>query len=299
MKISKKHVILIDLKFACMRISWYTTSSYILMKQTLLLHQLAIFIVAAGAFLSVASFAQANTFNFPQSYHYAGLTFADPLIYTHTLPIPQPTTAIAFSSQHKLLLNKNDIKKPLESIVLTPTVAEAEITASVDRAQPTPTLYLQPTTAQLVANQQAVTTPTPQPTQTPTVTPPPSYSPVSQSNAGGLNADDLFSMVNTYRASQGLPAFQQDAKTCSLAQQRAPIVGGEIAMGNMHAGLAAMNLPYWNTENIISMNSDAAAFNWWINDPIHHAAIVSSATYSCVACSGNSCAEEFTSYVAK
>jgi uncharacterized protein YkwD len=67
----------------------------------------------------------------------------------------------------------------------------------------------------------------------------------------------------------------------------------------MHSGLYALNLPYWNTENIIQMNSDSGAFNWWINDPIHRDAILGNSTYSCVACSGNDCAEEFTSYQAK
>jgi uncharacterized protein YkwD len=308
MQVSKKHVILTCLKFVCKTISWYTTFSYILMRQTLL-HQLAIFFVAVGTFLSAASFAQANTFSFPQSYNYAGLTFADSLTFTRPLSIPQPTTAITFSSQHKLLINKNNAKKSLESIVLTPTVT-LETTDSPDIAQPTPTIYLQPTTptngsgptATALATQDQSVSPTPTPTIIPATTAistTPSYTPTAQSNPGGLNADDLFSMVNTYRASQGLPAFQQDAKTCSLAQERAPAIAGEVASGNMHAGLIAMNLPYWNTENIISMNSDQAAFNWWINDPIHHAAIVSSATYSCVACSGNSCAEEFTSYQPK
>jgi uncharacterized protein YkwD len=277
------------------------------MKQTLL-HQLAIFFVAVGTFLSAASFAQANTFNFPQSYHYAGLTFADSLTFTKPISVPQPTTAIIFSSQHKLLINKNNAKKPLESIILTPTIT-LETTDSPEIAQPTPTIYQPaipttsagPTATTLTSQDQSVTpTPTTIPTTGagPTATTP-SYTPAAQSNPGGLNADDLFSMVNTYRASQGLPAFQQDAKTCSLAQERAPAIAGEVASGNMHAGLIAMNLPYWNTENIISMNSDQAAFNWWINDPIHHAAIISNATYSCVACSGNSCAEEFTSYQSK
>lgn len=261
------------------------------------LHQLAVFIIAAGTFLSSASFAQANTFTVPQTYHYAGLTFSGPLTYSKPLPIPQ-TTAIQFTSQDTLNINKDDTLKPLEAIVLTPTITEsAAPTEDID--QPTPTIFAQPTSDPTSQSQSI--SPTPIPTTETTATPPttPSYTPVPQANTGGLNADDIFSMVNSYRASQGLPAFQQDAKTCSLAQERAPEVSGEIAAGDMHAGLKAMDLGYWNTENIISMNSDQAAFNWWINDPIHHAAIVSSNTYSCVACSGNSCAEEFTSYVAK
>lgn len=265
------------------------------------LHHFAVFLIATGTFLFAASFVQADTFSFPQLYHYEGLTFSNPLTYTKTPTIPEPTTTISFSTKHKLLINKNDTLKPLEAIVLTPTASTVDPTSPVTMPQPTPTIYIQPTTTELMTQDESISS-TPTPTQQPTATDTPapaSYTPASQSNPGGLNAADLFSMVNSYRASQGLPAFQQDAKTCSLAQERAPEVAGEVANGDMHAGLIAMNLPYWNTENIISMNSDQAAFNWWLGDPIHHAAIVSNNTYSCVACSGNSCAEEFTSYVTK
>jgi len=263
----------------------------VLMKKRPVLHQLALLFIAAGVFFCAASAAHANTFTPPQQYSYPGLAFSTPLTYTHPLSLPEPTAVLSFATQNKLILNKTNLKKPLDdAIALTPTLAAIE-TTHLTIQQPTPTVIPTETPEPTV-------TTTPEPTQT-TTTPPANYSPVPQANPGGLNAADLFNMVNSYRASLGLPAFQQDAKTCSLAAQRAPEVGGEIAAGDMHAGLKAMNLPYWNTENIISMNSDQAAFNWWINDPIHHAAIVSNNTYSCVACSGNSCAEEFTSYTAK
>ncbi|HSX08739.1 MAG TPA: hypothetical protein VLF93_01140 [Candidatus Saccharimonadales bacterium] len=266
------------------------------MKKRSVLHQLAIFFVAAGTFLSIATFAQANTLTLPKSYTYAGLIFADPLTFNKPLSIPQPTTAITFSAKHKLLINRNDTKKPLESIVLTPTVDEAETMTTDEVTEPTPTVFVQEADAPTPTIAVPTATPTVAPTTAPTTA---SFTPQAQSNPGGLNADDIFGMVNAYRTSQGLPAFQQDAKTCSLAATRAPMVAGEVASGTMHAGLVAMDLRYWNTENIISMNSDQAAFNWWINDPIHHDAIVSHNIYSCVACSGNSCAEEFTSYQPK
>lgn len=143
--------------------------------------------------------------------------------------------------------------------------------------------------------------PTLAPTKTPTPTPvttaqPPTNAPLSN---GGLNADVLFDMSNAYRASQGLPPFQKDARACELAVARAPEINAEVANGNMHAGMYGRNLPYWNTENIIAMAGEQAAFNWWINDGIHHAAIVGNYTYSCVACSGNSCAQEFTNFQPK
>jgi uncharacterized protein YkwD len=106
-------------------------------------------------------------------------------------------------------------------------------------------------------------------------------------------------MSNEYRKSRGLSEFKKDEKTCALAASRAPEVAGEVASGDMHAGLRNRNLDYWNTENIISMRTEESAFNWWVNDKIHHDAIIGDFTYSCVACTGNSCAQEFTNYQAK
>jgi uncharacterized protein YkwD len=265
------------------------------MKRPVLHHFVCLLLIAVSVCIFGASSAHADTLTLPQQYTYPGLTFSSPLTYTTTASLPKPTTSIAFIHPSKLTITKTTTSKPLESIVLTPTVASETPTPQDTSTQPTPTISLNQTSQE--SDQVVTTTPSEEPTVPETPTPSSiSYTPVPQQNTGGLNASDLFSMVNGYRASQGLPAFQEDAKTCSLAQERAPEIAGEVASGNMHAGLEAMNLPYWNTENIISMNSDQAAFNWWINDPIHHEAIVGNFTYSCVACSGNSCAEEFTSY---
>ena len=261
------------------------------MKKRPVLHQLASLCIAASVFFSGATVAHANTFTAPQQFTFPGLTFSTPLTYSKPLSLPQ--THLSFMPQPTLMINKDDQLKPLEAIVLTPTLPQPTDTII---PKSTPTIDVEATATEI----EQTPTATPTPDQTPTATTAPAnYTPAPQGNPGGLNAAVLFSMVNAYRASKGLPAFQQDAKTCSLAQERAPAVAGEVASGNMHAGLKAMNLPYWNTENIISMNSEQAAFSWWINDPIHHAAIVSNQTYSCVACSGNSCAEEFTSYAPK
>jgi uncharacterized protein YkwD len=209
--------------------------------------------------------------------------------------VPNPDQTISFSHQQSLEIKKDSNTKPLEAIVVTPTITpipDNHLTTLL----PTPTLYIQPTKTQL-ASTLPVTPTTANVTQ---ATPVPATPAVASSaNPGGLNPETLFSMVNAYRQAQGLASFQKDDRSCSLASSRAPEVSGEIAAGTMHSGLKARNLPYWNTENIISMNSEQAAFNWWINDPIHHDAIVGNFTTSCVACSGNACAEEFTSYAPK
>jgi uncharacterized protein YkwD len=260
------------------------------MKQKLLLHRFATVALTLGIFLSGASLAHAETFTPPQQYSYEGLTFSDPLTYEGKTP--KSTSHLSFSSHHpKLEIAKTDQQKPLEAIIITPTITDTPTQGP--SVLPTPLVAPDPTKAVLASTiVPATTTPTTAP-YTPT---PPT---ATATNPGGLNPDTLFSMVNSYRQSKGLPAFQKDDKTCSLAASRAPEIAGEIAAGTMHSGLQARNLPYWNSENIISMNSEAAAFNWWINDTIHRQAIESNNTYSCVACSGNACAEEFTSYQPK
>ena len=137
-------------------------------------------------------------------------------------------------------------------------------------------------------------TETPLPTNTPTPTTAP-----SSTIQGGLSADRLFDMANNHRKSIGLNELQKDERTCAVAQSRAPEIASEIASGNMHAGIRARNLPYWNSENIITMGTEEGAFNWWINDQIHKEAIEGSYTYSCVACSGYACVQEFTNFQSK
>ena len=157
-------------------------------------------------------------------------------------------------------------------------------------------------------------TPTPSPIIEPTeAVPTPTSAPVlvaPASNAAGanaagaptngLNADILFSMVNNHRTSIGLHELQKDEKTCSLAAARASEIAAEMAAGTLHSGMYGRNLPYWNTENAIALGSEEAAFNWWLNEPVHRASMESKVyTHSCTACSGKHCVQEFTSYQPK
>lgn len=123
---------------------------------------------------------------------------------------------------------------------------------------------------------------------------------INQNSSTILSADVLFTMINTYRQQFGLPCFQKDERICQLAKDRSTEIYNEIYIThNMHHGMFARNLPYWNRENIISMNSERAAFIWWIHDPIHRDAIVGNYIYSCIACSDSQCAEEFTNFELK
>ena len=144
-----------------------------------------------------------------------------------------------------------------------------------------------------------IVTVTPKPTVTPTKTPPrqPALTPTAES--WSLNANLLFDMSNTHRATLGLAPFVKDERLCALASERAPEVNAEVAGGFMHQGLHDRNIPFWITENIITMATEQSAFDWWLGDYIHRLAIESDNTHSCVSCSGTACAQEFTSWSAK
>lgn len=126
-------------------------------------------------------------------------------------------------------------------------------------------------------------------------------SPVITSNQpGGLDAEKLFAMANAHRQSLGLTTFVKDERTCNLAAARAPEIAGEMAKGTLHSGMYGRKLPYWNTENAIAMGTEEAAFQWWLNEPIHRKAIEDPRyTVSCTACSGVYCVQEFTAYQPK
>jgi uncharacterized protein YkwD len=117
--------------------------------------------------------------------------------------------------------------------------------------------------------------------------------------AAGLSAESIFTRVNAHRAALGLKTLIKDDRVCQVATSRAPEIANEIASNTMHVGIKKRNLPYWNTENIISMGTEVGAINWWLGDTIHRKAIEGPYKYTCVACSGYSCVEEFTNFQPK
>ncbi|HUQ84805.1 MAG TPA: CAP domain-containing protein [Candidatus Limnocylindrales bacterium] len=176
-------------------------------------------------------------------------------------------------------------------------VASESNTTAVVTETPTPTPSPSPTIS--------IATPTPTATPSPTLLPTATTAPIqtvstgSNTSTGGLNADILFDMSNNYRVGKGLAPFQKDERICSLAAKRAPEIAAEIAGGYMHAGKDSHGFPYRFTENIIEFRTEAEAFNWWINDHIHRVQIEAPNTHSCVACAGNACTQEFTSFQPK
>ncbi len=114
---------------------------------------------------------------------------------------------------------------------------------------------------------------------------------------GTLSAEVLFSMVNTYRTSIALPAFEKEAQICSVAESRREGIAQEIYQGlPLHSGFWSMNLPYFATENMIYQNTEAEALNWWLNSPVHRSAIEGNYKYACGVCNGEVCNLVFTNY---
>ncbi len=119
------------------------------------------------------------------------------------------------------------------------------------------------------------------------------------SDSAVLDSDKIFNLVNEYRASQGLAAFQKEDSVCSLAQTRSNEIPGEIQSGVLHSGLYNRNLPYWIWENAKIGTNEEGTVAWWLASPIHHQSIVGDYKYSCVRCTGSSCSQLFTSFVPK
>lgn len=146
----------------------------------------------------------------------------------------------------------------------------------------------------------SITTPSYQTPTTQTATQQATTIPESPEYKKELDASILFGLVNEYRIQNNLAPFQEDARICSIAQDRAPQLYNEI-LGNswMHKGFQELTLSYWATENIIYEFTEQKALNWWKNSPIHNSALLGNYQYSCIKCQGNTCAEIFTNFQEK
>ncbi len=169
------------------------------------------------------------------------------------------------------------------------------------KASPTPTASTNLYSRLLVT---ATPTLTPSPTKTPSPTTGTTNTNSENKSAGpkppSLNPEILFVLINNHRKEIGKPAFEKEARLCSLAVERGPELSDEIFVThNVHSGLYNRNLPYWITENMASYASEEQVFNWWMGSTIHKKAIEGDHKYSCGECYGNSCAQLFTSWTPK
>lgn len=141
--------------------------------------------------------------------------------------------------------------------------------------------------------------PSSMPAASATSSPAPSSTPQAANVSLSGNSQKMFDMVNDYRKGKGLAAFEKDSRLCEIAEKRAPQVNGELASGTLHKGFKELNLPYWATENIVAYSTLEQNLKFWLSDYIHKKAIESDAKFSCTSCSGTSCSQIFTSFVAK
>lgn len=114
-----------------------------------------------------------------------------------------------------------------------------------------------------------------------------------------LDSNRIFDLVNQFRSSQGLPAFEPESSVCELAQTRSGELAGELAQGAIHSGLYNRNLPYWIWENAKVGSNEEETVNWWLGSFIHRQSILGDYKYSCVKCQGTNCSQLFTSFVSK
>jgi len=208
--------------------------------------------------------------------------FISSLAKTVEITSPQKSTINPFPS-----LSKPKPTEEPKKVTPTPTQAITYAQKEVS-AQVTPTAYATPPSVPVSTT----------PTQAPTGTAVPASA--TDTTSIQLNADKLFDMVNTYRASANLPAYQKEDRICKLADERVVEIYDEIWVTySMHSGLRRRNLDYWVWENLIYQNTEEQALNWWINSPIHNKGLLSDMHYSCARCSGKSCVMLFTSFIPK
>lgn len=123
---------------------------------------------------------------------------------------------------------------------------------------------------------------------------------IDEGKPDSLDEDLIFKLVNKHRTDIGLKPFVKDERVCTLARSRGPQLYKEIMVtGTMHAGFYDRDLNYWATENLIYMNTETQALDWWLNSPVHRHAIEGDYKYSCVACYGHSCSQIFTNFQSK
>lgn len=130
---------------------------------------------------------------------------------------------------------------------------------------------------------------------------PPATSSATQTpvSYASLNGDAILTIINSYRATIGRPAFEKEGKLCELARTRALEIPLEIMNGTLHSGLYNRNLPYWVWENAKYGSSEAGTVNWWLNSAIHRKMLQSAYKYSCIGTNGTYATALFSSYEAK
>lgn len=121
----------------------------------------------------------------------------------------------------------------------------------------------------------------------------------THSPSGELNTETIFNLINDHRRAIGLAPFEKDQKLCDIAISRIPELPQEAASGNYHHGLYARALPYWITENMKYGSDEAGTVIWWLNSPIHRAAMEGDYRYSCGASVGDIAIELFTNWSPK
>lgn len=141
-------------------------------------------------------------------------------------------------------------------------------------------------------------TPSPSPTVAPATVTGDGAAASTQSAQPALSSGEseaLYSKVNEYRTSNGLPPFERSERLCAIARERAPEIAEEVATGSIHSGFYGRGYGYPDVENAVGMGSVDANFNWWVNSGLHRGSILGpDLKYSCLECSNGNCVQIFS-----
>lgn len=243
----------------------------------------------------------------PQEYSAIDATYlfplAGPMVYEATTSYELNSTIIEKLDEATITPSSTEAPPILPTVSPTQTLNSiiALIPSSTTKPSPTPTPTTRPSA-----------TPTPT-TSKPTKTPIPEATPTdepsqitlnvpaaSQSDKPSLNSDVILQLINDHRTTKKLSPLVKHGELCKLAEYRKPQLFDEIfTSGNMHKGLYDLKLPYYITENMAHYSTEQKVVSWWLGSYIHRSAIEGDYSYSCGACSGNSCAQLFTNYAPK
>jgi hypothetical protein len=109
-----------------------------------------------------------------------------------------------------------------------------------------------------------------------------------------FNQDKLWSLIQSWRSSEGLQPYIKDQKICTLTAQRI----NDVQTNYSHDGFAERvnKYPGEFSENLVGIDgkNEKAVLQKWLDSPEHREALERPYKNSCLACKNNYCVQIFS-----
>lgn len=116
-----------------------------------------------------------------------------------------------------------------------------------------------------------------------------------------LDSDKLWSLVQSWRQSQGLKPYTEDQKLCPIAQIRAQEIQTDFSHNQFHRRFD--NSSFAISENLIrkyapayTITDEQDGLRAWLESPSHLDNLKKPYLFSCLRCINNFCAQEFSNF---